>query len=435
MPADGEGATSVGEGQFATSAGHRPRAVVLGAPSQLEQSNSSIIFGDQLVLKLYRRLGDGTNPDLEISRFLTEHGPFEHIAPLGGALEYDRPETSGRTAQRTEGRTDRRRGEPTTIGILQSYVPNEGDAWRLTLDAIRDYLERVSAYPVPVKPPSVSTKGLMDNSGSTLPPMAEDLIGPYLEVARQLGQRTAELHLALAADVSNPSFAPEPFSTLYQRSLYQSMRTQTDQSLLLLRQRLGALDPETRVDAQAVLDLEERVLDQFRTAIERPITALRIRCHGDYHLGQVLYTGKDCVIVDFEGEPARSITERRIKRTPLRDVAGMLRSFHYAACFVLAGPRGDGDSPRRTTTALSDQWVHFWYGWTAATFLRSYFDRVGDSSILPRTRTELEALLDTCLLEKAVYELGYELNSRPSWAHIPLRGIRELVTTGGQVDD
>jgi maltose alpha-D-glucosyltransferase/alpha-amylase len=207
------------------------------------------------------------------------------------------------------------------------------------------------------------------------------------------------------------------------------MRTLVDQSFGLLRQRLAQLPTEIQADAQQVLQRESSVRDRFRAALERPIPALRIRCHGDYHLGQVLYTGKDFVILDFEGEPARTITERRIKRTPLRDVAGMLRSFHYAAFTALLGT-GEGGLSEEATRAL-EPWAQYWYRWVSATYTRAYFEGLAESPIVPGGAEERNTLLEISLLEKAVYELSYELNNRPSWAHIPIRGILELTRAEG----
>jgi maltose alpha-D-glucosyltransferase/alpha-amylase len=213
---------------------------------------------------------------------------------------------------------------------------------------------------------------------------------------------------------------------LYQRSLYQSMRGLTNNTIQALQKRMPSMTDALRAEAQQVIDLQGPIGERFRDIINARLKARRTRYHGDYHLGQVLYTGRDFVIIDFEGEPARTINERRQKRSPLRDVAGMLRSFHYAAYTALYDQQNRGlisaEDPQ------PERWVRYWYQWVAVSFLRSYFETIDGASFLPTERTELELLLDIFLLDKAVYELHYELNNRPDWVHIPLRGITDLMS-------
>jgi maltose alpha-D-glucosyltransferase/alpha-amylase len=212
----------------------------------------------------------------------------------------------------------------------------------------------------------------------------------------------------------------------YQRSLYQSMRTLAVQTFHMLRKAQGSLPGPAREPAEQVLALQGEVLARFQAVTRGPIGATRIRTHGDYHLGQVLYTGKDFVLIDFEGEPARPLSERRLKRSPLRDVAGMLRSFHYAVCAALRDHEARGLLRPEQATVLGP-WASFWQQWVAATFLRGYLEVAGEASFVPTAREELQVLLDAHLLEKAVYELGYELNNRPEWVGIPLQGILQVM--------
>jgi maltose alpha-D-glucosyltransferase / alpha-amylase len=377
---------------------------------QAEQSNTSILYGNTFILKLFRRGASGTNPDLEIGRFLTQKVAFAHVPAVAGALEY---------------RQDQR--EPVTVAILQSFVPNQGDAWHYTLDNLEHYFELALTHRE-VQHPPVPQEPLVTLSESALPVLAQETIGSYLASAQLLGQRTAELHMALASDTADAHFAPEAFSILYQRSIYQTMRSHVARSFPLLRRHLKELPQTVRADAQRVLEREEDVLKRFQAILGRKIMTMRIRCHGDYHLGQVLYTGKDFVIIDFEGEPARPLSERRIKRSPLRDVAGMLRSFHYAAYTALFAEEAEGVyASHPEALAALEPWARFWYHWVAATFLQTYREVASQASFLPRAREELQILLDAYLLEKAVYELGYELNNRPDWVRVPLRGILQLL--------
>jgi len=252
-------------------------------------------------------------------------------------------------------------------------------------------------------------------------------IGSYVELARLLGQRTGELHLALTSDKENRDFAPEPFNPFYQRSLFQSIRNLTVNNLQLLRSRAKTLTTQDAVKAERVVALQEQLLNRFKPLYQKPISAMRIRCHGDYHLGQVLYTGKDFMIIDFEGEPARPLGERRIKRTPLRDVAGMLRSFDYATHAALFQQLERGNIQAAQLPEL-EPWTRYWYQWVSAIFLKAYFGIISQSDLVPKDISTLALLLEASLLEKAIYEVGYELNNRPDWVRIPLDGILQLVS-------
>jgi maltose alpha-D-glucosyltransferase/alpha-amylase len=300
-------------------------------------------------------------------------------------------------------------------------VTNQGDAWRYTQDRLNQYFNAAMGQPL-LDLPAVFSVDLLDTAPTDA---AARLIGGYLESARLLGRRTAEMHLCLASEQSLPEFKPEAFSRLYQRGLYQSMRNQVGKALPLLRRQFNRLPEGLRPLAVAIMKREKDLMNRFKDLLETKISALRIRCHGDYHLGQVLFSGSDFIIIDFEGEPARPITERRIKRSALSDVAGMLRSFHYAAQAALLRRPENGIPPE--TAAEMDHWAEFWQRWVSAEFLKSYLHKVGETRFIPGSRSELRILLGALLLEKAVYELSYELNNRPEWVEIPLRGIRQLL--------
>ncbi len=372
-----------------------------------EQTNTSVVYGERFKLKLLRRLEEGISPELEIGRFLTEEELFPNVPPVAGSLEY-------RTLL----------DEPVTLGILHGYVHNEGDAWQYTLDSLGRYFEEVLAKPG-VKVPAPVAASLVDAIDESVPSIITDTIGHYLGSAQLLGQRTAELHLALASATDNESFVPEPFSTTYQRSLYHGMRGFARQVLQLLRQSLKSLPDDVKTDAQKVINLEDATVARFQNITRQKITGMRIRCHGDYHLGQVLYTGNDFVIVDFEGEPALHLGERRIKRSPLRDVAGMIRSFHYAAHVGLRSRASTALRPE--DKPMLQEWALAWYQWVSATFLKSYLQLMADTPILPQTREGIKLILDTYLLYKAIYEVNYELNNRPDWVGLPLQGILQLL--------
>jgi maltose alpha-D-glucosyltransferase / alpha-amylase len=379
---------------------------------QTERSNTLIAYGNRLILKLFRRLEAGVNPDLEVGHFLTRYSHFVHSPPVLGALEYYR-----------RGRPDTR----ITLGVLQGYVPHQEDAWHYTLAALGTYFDRVLATQAEVEEVALAAPALLDRAQRTMPPLARQLVGPYQQFARLLGRRTAELHLALASESEAADFAPEPFSFLSQRSLYQSMRSLTVRVYWRLSEALPRLPEAVRAEAQGLLARQEEVLQRFQAVLGRPITGLRLRCHGDYHLRQVLCTGKDVALIDFEGEPARLLGERQLKRSPLLDVAGMLLSLHYAAYTTFFDRVALQETAAGADPTLLESWTRFWCGWVSATFLKTYLRQTAGMAFLPQTDEELRILCDIHLLEKAIYELGYELEHRPDMVRLPLRGLLQLL--------
>jgi maltose alpha-D-glucosyltransferase/alpha-amylase len=327
------------------------------------------------------------------------------MPPLAGYIEY-RP----------------RQGGAMTLAVLEGFVPHEGDAWRHTLDSLGRYYEHVltrsegsTDLPLPRRP-------LPDLAAEELPPLALELLGPYLESARLLGQRTAEFHQALASEATYPDFAPEPFSALYQRSLYQSVRSQLLRALDLLRKRQAVLPDAVREPARLVLQREPELLRQAERIRQSKLTALRVRNHGDYHLGHVLYTGKDFVIADLEGNPQRPLSDRRRKRSALRDVASMLRSFHYAT--LAASTRG---GVRPADVPVLEPWRRFWHLWVSVAFLKAYLDVIGREAFMPRDRGELHTLLTFYLLKRTAQELRDDLLHRPDRVQVPLEGLLQLL--------
>ena len=381
---------------------HIPRA---------DQSNSSVVFGDRFIMKLFRKVEPGENPDLEVGRFLTERARFPNVPALCGALEY------------RAGRGDE---EPGTVAVVHQLVPNEGDAWSHALGSLGRYYERL-----------LSEGEALDPAVEQLPPplamvdaepseLAETLLGDYLDLAELLGRRTAELHGALASDSTDPAFAPEPITAHYQRALYQGMRATARRRLRELRRSVRSLDEAAAELAEEVLAREEEVMGRFEAVMAGRVRASLIREHGDYHLGQVLYTGNDFVIIDFEGEPARPLSERRIKRVALRDVGSMLRSYDYAAevARLELAERGLVERESEAFAGLAP-WAAFWQRWVGAALLRGY--REAAKPPFATTPEETAELLPAYLLEKALYEVAYELGSRPELVDVPLRGIRTIL--------
>ncbi len=352
-------------------------------PSDL--GDSSVLLGERLVLKLFRRLEEGSSPELELGQLLTERASFTQLPPLAGHLQYAAP---GR--------------EPAALAALQVYVPNQGTAWQHAVAAAGDFLDSALAGGVhPVD---------------------------YADRAGLLGRRTAELHAALASDGRDERFAPEPTGQQQGRSLYQSTRALAHRVLALIRSRLRSLPPDARREAEAVLQAEAALEEGLRAAVDCPLPAWRIRCHGNLHLGNVLFTGHDFVVVDFVGDRSRSLSERRLKRWALHDVASMLRSFDYAAQHVLlaraAGP--DGVPAERLLVTAAGAWSER----VTAAYLDGYRAQAAAGPLAGRAGPEATALLHALLLERALREVRHELTWRPAWARVPLRGILGLLSGG-----
>jgi maltose alpha-D-glucosyltransferase/alpha-amylase len=302
--------------------------------------------------------------------------------------------------------------EPAVVCLLQSAVMSEGDVWTLTVDAVGRYYERV-----------LSRKADLQSQISAPGPLLDELLGGvYPEKAALIGQRTAELHRALASADGDKIFAPEPFNAMAQRSAYQSMRALLRRTFDLLQKALPTLPESFREEAEHVLAAEEEILAREKRLLDRKTNAAKIRIHGDYHLGNLLYTGKDFVILDFEGEPARPLSERKLKRSSLRDVAGMMRSFQYAAYSGLWQP-----NMRAEDVPFLERWADLWYRQMSSVFLQSYLKTTAGAIFVPQNADDLQILLEAYLLDKAVYEIGYELNNRPDWVVIPIRGIKHIL--------
>ncbi|HVO45097.1 MAG TPA: maltose alpha-D-glucosyltransferase [Steroidobacteraceae bacterium] len=349
------------------------------SPATGQGSNTTVRVGEHFFLKFYRRLQSGINPELEVGRYLTEVVRFPNIVPVAGAAEYQDDQ-----------------GKPVTLALLQAFVMNQGDGWDYTVNYLARFLEE-------------------RRTATTLP---EDVHGLYLELMKTLATRTAELHRALATPTADAVFAPEPIREEDLAAWRVNTAQQAQQTLDLLAQRLAELPPAVAADAESLLARREVLRRRIESAVPTVPQGLKIRCHGDYHLGQVLLRRNDFIIVDFEGEPARPLAERRCKHSPLRDLAGMLRSFTYAARAALQrGTAQTGDD-----TARFESLLERWESEVRRTFLASY-DGIARAAGLYRSLQEVRPLLALFEIEKALYEVRYELGNRPDWAGIPLRSL------------
>ena len=379
--------------------------------ANLPQTTAVICDGGRFVLKPFQRLEEGSHPAWDIGLLLSEKRGFPAVAPLAGAIEYRR-----------------RAAEPATIAVLHGFVQNEGNAWNLALDTLSDYLERVAAFgeTAPLPPADAWPTESPSPEPSDL---VKDLLGELLDHMRLLGQRTAEMHLAMEGAKDQLDFVPEGFSARYQRSIYQSMRTLKIEVFDSLRRQLPKLPEDAQQQAQEVLRHDTEIIRRFRLLVDQRFASARIRCHGDLHLAQVLFTGKDFVFLDFEGPSPSSLSERRTKRSPLRDVATMLRSFHYVAQTALFG---QGAATPQAVVRPEDlgrlqPWSRFWCAWVGAEYLKSYFATAGQASFIPPNAQEMKTLFDAFVLERALIELAYELRHRPAWTRVPLTGILDIL--------
>jgi maltose alpha-D-glucosyltransferase/alpha-amylase len=366
-----------------------------------EHSNAAVQFGETSLLKFFRKLDEGTSPELELLRHVNKQAPTL-VPNVLGSIEYRKP-----------------RAEPITLGVLEQFIPNQGTAWRYSREEVGRFYETVLTEARDQPPPELPSTPLLTLSRQSVPDALRARIPAYLDSIQLLGKRTADLHRALAETDGDDAFAPEPYSSFDRRSVYQSLRNLTGIVLRTLRSRLRTLPAAMQPDARAILDYEPHIFRRFEPLLNQRLTALRTRSHGDFHLEQVLYTGNDFVFIDFDGGPDKELSERRRKRSPIRDVAGMLRSFDWVAMVSLFDER----TVRPADRAFLRPWAEEWNARVAATYLGAYLDAARGASFLPSTEDELALLLDTFVFRKTVHQLSGELRGRGEFLSIPLRAL------------
>ncbi|WP_210310501.1 maltose alpha-D-glucosyltransferase [Devosia pacifica] len=362
----------------------------LGEPRPLavEQSNVSIAYGDRLILKLYRRLRAGEQPDVEVARFLTEVAKFENTPAFMGSIEH-RPDS----------------GEPTTLAAAFAFVPNQGDAWSVVTDALLRDLEEHALH----------TEHEEEDEGG--------VFGVSLDIGALLGRRTAEMHQALATPSDDPAFATSAIGKGEVDAWTSEAVDEAEAMLKRLSSLKSGLDEETRDLAQRVVDGRDALLSRLKAGAGMQPSGEISRIHGDYHLGQVLVAQDDLMIIDFEGEPKRSLEERRTRSTPLRDVAGMIRSFHYASVTALNSHEAAAGVMSEEVRERAERWRQD----TTREFLEAYREQISGSAGYPTDPAFAKALTDLFTLHKAIYEIGYELANRPDWLRIPLSGVLAIL--------
>jgi maltose alpha-D-glucosyltransferase/alpha-amylase len=373
-----------------------------------EHNNSSVTFEDKLMLKLFRRLEPGRNPEVEVGQFLNSHS-FPHCQTVAGSLEY-------------VGHADFR----FTLAVVHAFVPSATNAWDFTLDALGRYYDRVITWVAQGQSAAVPLSEPVQLLQPGFPAEVAETIGTFLESARLLGVRTAELHKVLASEAVNEAFTPEPSTPHHRRAVFQSMRNVTVQNLRLLRQRMSALRPEIVPLARRVAELEPAIIQSYRALCDHRLSGKRIRLHGDCRLGQVLWTGKDFVFIDFEGDSSVPLSERRLKHSPMRDVATMLRSFHYAAAVGLDQHVERGSIPPENMLRFQS-WLRYWNLWVSVAYLKAYFQATAGARILPDDEDAIRAMLRGYLLDRAMNELGRQLSNGDAGLEIPLSGVLFLL--------
>ena len=355
--------------------------VMVSTLPEIDSSNSAMVFGGKYFLKLYRKLFSETNPEVEMVEFISQHSDFRHIPLFAGSITWNRKDQPS-----------------TTFGVMMEVVENIKDDWSMTGDYLNDFLIAFVEGNFQIKE-SVFDKVTL------------------------LAHRTAEMHLALFALRGADSFNAEPFDRQYRRHLHEKFESLLERRYNLLTDNYLRLDGQAQILAWTFMEAKDLILDFIDQVLTRPLSSFRTRIHGDYHLGQILATENDLVIIDFEGEPESSITDRKIKHSPLKDVAGMIRSYHYAVSAKLFNSQQTSEIDTIVLQRAADRW----YKLIKDTYLEEYLSMFGSPHPLFKDANEINYLLLFHLLEKAIYELGYEVNYRPSWVKIPLKGIVEVI--------
>ena len=371
----------------------------------VEQSNTSIIYNNSLVLKIFRRIYISTNPDYEISRFLTERMDFKSSPAYMGSI----------SVTLSEGNI--------TLGLMQELVPNQGDAWQFMLGEVDTIFENLKHKKINIsKLPDIELfKRLKINE---IPHEIIDWAGLSIFLRIQtLATRTAEMHIALGSDIHDTAFTPTIYNGDYTVWLKNRLTYQFQNRLNILENNLHKLDGLALELANQFLDNKKEIRKLFLDFDWTKMKSERIRIHGDYHLGQVLVHGDDFYILDFEGEPESTIRDRKVKQPPLKDVAGMFRSFHYSIYATIFNNSDKYPYEQEALFRAGELLFKYFVG----VFLQTYTDVAQGGNLNIGYRKEIDFLLKYCLLEKAVYELGYELNSRPRWAVIPLTGTASIM--------
>jgi maltose alpha-D-glucosyltransferase/alpha-amylase len=356
---------------------------------------------------MYRKIDRALNPDLEISRYLSETVGFGCVPAFAGAVSLQT------------------NGDPIALGMMQLIPESRGDGHRFMLERINNYIERILAR-------DLSALNTQDRQGSLAQPVSvdeipaelEDLLGVRAaEQVRVIGHHIGEMHLALSSGKEFKDFAPEEFSLHYQRSLFSGMQALVRENYQIQQRNLNRLSNDVREELESIIERKEDILNVLKRIYDKKLDATKTRIHGNLQLNNILLTGKDMVIQDFGGDATRSYSERRLKRSPLRDVVTMIRSFYYVAHEGFSKSLQLSEEEKKDTKRYADFWAYY----MSSFFLKAYLDTVRGSALVPQQPDDLEMMIETYLLERAVVDLSYELNHRPDWVQVPLRMITSII--------
>ncbi len=384
----------------------KPEADLRSKLIDTENRQTVIAYDDEYVLKLYRKLDLTFNPDVETVKFLTKSN-FENISAYSGAIEFHKIS-----------------GKPYILGMLQKISENQGEAWDFMKDSVDRYFENVLTNSKHLEREKTEGKLTEAIDYEDIPENMRELLGVILpQRVHHLGEFTADLHKALSQDTYDNDFDKEESSLHYQRSLFSGLQTLTRTSLQNLKSSMSSLSEEIQEEAREVIKMREEILSCFREIYDHKIPMMKIRTHGDYHLKQILWTGKDYIMNSFEGDPSRSFSERRIRRSAMRDLAALIRSFHYVTYSSILSPEFN----QQRKEGNLEIWAEDWHYYISRLYIKGYFEKAGKADFIPEKREDFRILMHTFLLEKALHELNYELRNRPEWVIIPLRGIKAIV--------
>lgn len=374
----------------------------------VEQSNTSIIYNDAFILKFFRRIYADKNPDYEMSRFLSHTKEFKHTPPYLGSINIIDSDNTN-----------------VTIGLMQKLVKNKGDAWEYFLKEIHKIYQTIDSKNISYKN-SPDVEMFKRVKISEVPPQITDWIGlNLLSKVEKLAQRTAEMHIALGSEFADTSFTPARFNGDYTVWLKNRLTHQFQNRLNLAENNLHKLEGDSLKLAKDFLERKNEIRKRLVNFDWTKLKGERIRIHGDYHLGQVLVQDDDFCILDFEGEPESTIRDRKVKQPPLKDVAGLFRSFHYAIYSTIFNHQNEYNKTQEELFEYGE----LLYKYMVSIFMETYIETAKSANLDIGYRNERIFLLKYCLLEKAIYELGYELNSRPKWTIIPLKGIANILNS------
>lgn len=372
-----------------------------------EHRQTVITYDNEIFFKLYRKLDQTFNPDIETIKFLSKKTDFENVSRYAGALQFNQ-----------------KSGKPYFFGMFQQITENQGEVWEHVKDSLERYYERVLTTTRNIEIEKANHHITEPLGYEDFPANIREMTGIILpERIYQLGEFTAELHDSLSQHSADKDFDKEESSLHYQRSLFSGLQTLTRTSLEKLEQIIKDLPEDTAKEAREIIGLKKDILNCFKDIYDHKIPVMKIRTHGDYHLRQILWTGREYVMNSFEGDPSKSFSERRIRRSAMRDLAAMIRSLHYAAYSNILSPEYD----QQRKEGNLEEWAETWHYYISRIYIKGYFDKAGNKDYVPKKHEDFKILMHTYLLEKSLTELNYEIENRPEWIIIPIRGIKAVL--------